>query len=121
MCVRGAQLLTVFRHRLSTITHADQILVIHQGRIVERGTHDSLLAAGKQYADMWNRQVKAERAADEAKNSFRRLDKLSRLAHFPRPEYPVKIETPTTPHEDTSSSDESSHKPLRSDESKAAH
>lgn len=108
-------------HRLSTITHADQILVIHQGRIVERGTHESLLASGKQYADMWNRQVKAERAADEAKNSFRRLDKLSRRAHLPRPEYPGKTETPPPPHEDTSSSDESSHKPLRSDESKAAH
>ncbi|KAH7037772.1 heavy metal tolerance protein [Microdochium trichocladiopsis] len=108
-------------HRLSTITHADQILVIHQGRIIERGTHESLLAEGKQYADMWNRQVKAERAADEAKYSFRRLDKLSRRAHLPRPEYPTQTETPPPTHEDTSSSDESScPKPLRSDESKPA-
>jgi len=108
-------------HRLSTITHADQILVIHQGRIIEKGTHESLLAEGKQYADMWNRQVKAERAADEAKYSFRRLDKLSRRAHLPRPEYPMQTATPPPPHEDTSSSDESSsHKPPRNDQSKPA-
>ncbi|KAH8160891.1 hypothetical protein CIB48_g7349 [Xylaria polymorpha] len=49
-------------HRLSTITKADQIIVLHQGRIVERGTHFQLLANGGQYATMWKKQT--ETAAD---------------------------------------------------------
>lgn len=42
----------IIAHRLSTIQHADQILVLDQGRIVERGTHDQLLAQGGSYAHM---------------------------------------------------------------------
>ena len=41
-------------HRLSTIQNADLILVFDGGKIIERGTHDSLLAAGGRYASMWN-------------------------------------------------------------------
>jgi subfamily B ATP-binding cassette protein MsbA len=44
-------------HRLSTIRDADQILVIAEGRIAERGTHAKLLAAGGLYAEMWNAQT----------------------------------------------------------------
>ncbi|KAI0445794.1 P-loop containing nucleoside triphosphate hydrolase protein [Xylaria telfairii] len=44
-------------HRLSTITKADQIIVLHQGRIIERGTHLQLLANGGQYAAMWKKQT----------------------------------------------------------------
>jgi ATP-binding cassette subfamily B protein len=57
----------VIAHRLSTVADADQILVMDQGRIVERGTHAQLLAAGAVYAQMWERQL-AKPESDE--NSF---------------------------------------------------
>jgi ATP-binding cassette subfamily B protein len=46
----------VIAHRLSTIIKADQILVIEDGRIAQRGTHEGLLAAGGLYADLYRRQ-----------------------------------------------------------------
>jgi ABC-type multidrug transport system fused ATPase/permease subunit len=42
----------VIAHRLSTIVHADQILVLDHGRVIERGTHDELLALGRKYAQL---------------------------------------------------------------------
>ena len=52
-------------HRLSTVVGAHEILVLDQGRIVERGNHGSLLAKGGVYALMWQRQQEAaERAAE---------------------------------------------------------
>ena len=55
----------VIAHRLSTVMDADQILVLDQGRIVERGTHRELLARGEAYAQMWalQQQEEAEHAA----------------------------------------------------------
>jgi ABC-type multidrug transport system fused ATPase/permease subunit len=46
----------VIAHRLSTIRRADQILVVESGRIVERGTHESLYALGGRYWDLYTRQ-----------------------------------------------------------------
>ncbi|MFL9827844.1 ABCB family ABC transporter ATP-binding protein/permease [Rhodoplanes sp. SY1] len=55
----------VIAHRLSTIVAADEIIVLDKGRIVERGTHAALLAAGGLYASMWNRQREAEEAREK--------------------------------------------------------
>ncbi len=52
----------VIAHRLSTVIHADAILVMDKGQIVERGTHQSLLAAEGLYAGLWTRQREAEEA-----------------------------------------------------------
>jgi ATP-binding cassette, subfamily B, heavy metal transporter len=46
----------IIAHRLSTITHAHQILVMEAGEIIERGTHESLLALNQRYAEMWRVQ-----------------------------------------------------------------
>jgi subfamily B ATP-binding cassette protein MsbA len=46
----------VIAHRLSTIRRADQILVMEQGQIVERGTHEQLYAAHGRYYDLYTRQ-----------------------------------------------------------------
>ena len=52
----------VIAHRLSTVVDAHQILVMELGRILERGTHNELLAAGGRYADMWRLQQSSEGA-----------------------------------------------------------
>ncbi len=46
----------VIAHRLSTVVHADEILVLDQGAVVERGRHDELLRLGGRYAQMWSLQ-----------------------------------------------------------------
>merc|ERR1712093_14538 len=56
----------VIAHRLSTITSADQILVLHAGRVAEAGTHHDLLLQKGRYYNMWRKQIKAERAAEQA-------------------------------------------------------
>ena len=54
----------VIAHRLSTVVNADEILVLEQGRIVERGRHQELLAAQGLYASMWTRQQEASEAEE---------------------------------------------------------
>ena len=48
----------VIAHRLSTIVDADKIMVLHQGEIVEHGTHQQLLQRDGNYADLWRAQLK---------------------------------------------------------------
>jgi len=60
----------VIAHRLSTVMDADMILVLNHGRIVERGTHRELLAAGGEYSRMWALQQEealAEAVLEKAK------------------------------------------------------
>jgi ATP-binding cassette subfamily B protein len=56
----------IVAHRLSTIVHADEIVVMDKGRIAERGTHAGLVAAGGLYAEMWARQQAEQREAEDA-------------------------------------------------------
>ncbi|WP_338147675.1 ABCB family ABC transporter ATP-binding protein/permease [Neoroseomonas terrae] len=56
----------VIAHRLSTVVEADEIIVLQDGRIAERGTHASLIAEDGLYAEMWRRQAQAVAAAEAA-------------------------------------------------------
>ena len=55
----------VIAHRLSTIMDADEILVLDEGQIVERGNHNQLLAQGQAYARLWELQLREEASAPE--------------------------------------------------------
>src|SRR5690606_8435380 len=60
--LRQERTLLVIAHRLSTIAMADQILVLEQGQVVERGSHLELLAFGGRYARFWQIQSKVEQS-----------------------------------------------------------
>ncbi len=50
-------------HRLSTIRDASQVLVLDQGRVIERGTHDELLALGRHYAELYQQFTQVDENA----------------------------------------------------------
>ncbi|HLY19638.1 MAG TPA: ATP-binding cassette domain-containing protein, partial [Bryobacteraceae bacterium] len=57
--MRGRTVILI-SHRVSTVRHADRIVVLERGRIVEQGTHDHLAGAGGYYADLWQKQMLQE-------------------------------------------------------------
>lgn len=54
----------IVAHRLSTIIHADEILVLKEGEIIERGTHDHLIGQEGTYAEMWKQQLENPEAGN---------------------------------------------------------
>jgi ABC-type transport system involved in cytochrome bd biosynthesis fused ATPase/permease subunit len=57
---------STYRHRLSTITTSDQIIVVHGGKIMERGTHKELLSLQGRYFAMWEKQTRTANDVTEA-------------------------------------------------------
>jgi len=58
--VMGSRTTILISHRTSTVENADQIVVLREGRIIERGTHDQLLERGGYYADLYQKQLLEE-------------------------------------------------------------
>jgi ATP-binding cassette subfamily B protein len=65
----------VIAHRLSTVVDADEIIVLQDGRIAERGSHAALITADGVYAEMWRRQSEAVAAAEAAAEAARAADR----------------------------------------------
>jgi len=55
----------IVAQRLSTVMHADQILLLHRGQVVERGTHAELVALGGRYAQLWRLQTEQNIQVEE--------------------------------------------------------
>ncbi|KAF2469169.1 uncharacterized protein BDR25DRAFT_229918 [Lindgomyces ingoldianus] len=92
----------IIAHRLSTITHADQILVLHKGKVAERGTHEELLDRNGHYAAMWKKQIRAQRAAEQAKVLKDKADRLRRESK----DGTIGMDDGSSSHSNSSSDDE---------------
>ncbi len=66
--LRGKTTILAIAHRLSTVTHADQIVVLHQGQIVQQGSHQALLAIDGLYRHMHELQRQKQRVSDAAES-----------------------------------------------------
>ena len=89
----------VIAHRLSTIVGADEIIVLDQGEIVERGTHYALLARNGLYASMWNRQARSR--GGPRKTGARGEDQGAPNRNPPPVEDEVTVAAATSPLEAT--------------------
>lgn len=96
----------IIAHRLSTITHADQILVLHKGKVQERGTHEELLERNGHYAAMWKKQIRAQRAAEQAQYLKDKADRLRRESK----DGVIGLEDESSSHSSSSSDDENAKK-----------
>ncbi len=68
----AAKATIIIAHRLSSLMHADEIIVLEAGRIVERGTHAALIALNGEYADLFALQTRAEQGLSIADDRLRR-------------------------------------------------
>lgn len=80
MTLSQGRTMLVIAHRLSTVTNADQILVLHAGRVAEAGTHTELLEMKGRYANMWKKQIRAERAIEVATQALAKANALRKSA-----------------------------------------
>ena len=71
----------VIAHRLSTITAADLILVFHEGKIAEEGTHDSLVSRKGIYSAMWEEQIRVEKSLRLTSNAVKEEPLLAGKDH----------------------------------------
>jgi ATP-binding cassette, subfamily B, heavy metal transporter len=78
----------IIAHRLSTVVHADEILVLDKGVVVERGRHEELLVRGGLYAALWNRQ----REVDAAEETLRRVGAIGGDDDHPVAEPPPLVD-----------------------------
>jgi ATP-binding cassette subfamily B protein len=72
--VSASRTTLIIAHRLSSVVHADQIVVLDRGRVVERGTHDELLRTKCHYAALWLAQNRADRRLSDDMISVQQIN-----------------------------------------------